>query len=93
MFECVGVPGMVQASIDAAGVHGKVVIVGVCSKPDPFVPVVALMKELTMHFVVYYRSADYRYTIDMMQQAAGSTRCRWCPSASASTRSPRRSRH
>jgi (R,R)-butanediol dehydrogenase/meso-butanediol dehydrogenase/diacetyl reductase len=66
VFECVGVPGMVQASIDAAAVHGKVVIVGVCSKPDPFVPVVALMKELTMHFVVYYRSADYRYTIDMM---------------------------
>jgi (R,R)-butanediol dehydrogenase/meso-butanediol dehydrogenase/diacetyl reductase len=66
VFECVGVPGMVQASIDAAGVHSTVVIVGVCSKPDPFVPVVALMKELTMHFVVYYRSADYRYTIDMM---------------------------
>jgi (R,R)-butanediol dehydrogenase/meso-butanediol dehydrogenase/diacetyl reductase len=66
VFECVGVPGMVQASIDCAEVHGKVVIVGVCSKPDPFVPIVALMKELTMHFVVYYRSADYRYTIDML---------------------------
>ena len=66
VFECVGVPGMVQASIDAAAVHGKVVIVGVCNKPDPFVPIVALMKELTMHFVVYYRSADYRYTIDML---------------------------
>ena len=66
VFECVGVPGMVQASIDAAAVHGKVVIVGVCSKPDPFVPVVALMKELTMYFVVYYRSADYGFTIDMM---------------------------
>ena len=66
VFECVGIPGMVQASIDAAAVHATVVIVGVCSKPDPFVPVVALMKELTMHFVVYYRSGDYRYTIDMM---------------------------
>ena len=66
VFECVGVPGMVQASIDGTEVHGKVVIVGVCSKPDPFVPIVALMKELTMHFVVYYRSADYRYTIDML---------------------------
>jgi (R,R)-butanediol dehydrogenase/meso-butanediol dehydrogenase/diacetyl reductase len=66
VFECVGIPGMVQASIDAAAVHATVVIVGVCNKPDPFVPVVALMKELTMHFVVYYRSGDYRYTIDMM---------------------------
>ncbi|MEO5843186.1 MAG: alcohol dehydrogenase catalytic domain-containing protein [Acidimicrobiales bacterium] len=66
VFECVGVPGMVQASIDGAVVHGKVVIVGVCSKPDTFVPIGALMKELTMHFVIYYRSADYRYTIDML---------------------------
>jgi (R,R)-butanediol dehydrogenase/meso-butanediol dehydrogenase/diacetyl reductase len=66
VFECVGVPGMVQASVDAVGVHGKVIIVGVCSKPDTFVPIGALMKELTMSFVVYYRSADYRYTIDMM---------------------------
>ena len=66
VFECVGIPGMVQASVDAVGVHGKVVIVGVCSKPDTFVPIGALMKELTMSFVVYYRSADYAYTIDMI---------------------------
>jgi threonine dehydrogenase-like Zn-dependent dehydrogenase len=45
-----------------------VVIVGVCSKPDPFVPVTAIMKELAMLFVVYYRSGDFAYTIDMMQQ-------------------------
>ncbi len=68
VFECVGVPGMVQASVDAARVHGRIVIVGVCTKPDPFVPVTAVVKELAMHFVVYYRSADFRYTIDMVNQ-------------------------
>lgn len=66
VFECVGVPGMVQAAIDATATHGRVVIVGVCSKPDPFVPVTAVLKELTMHFVVYYRSGDYAYTIGML---------------------------
>jgi (R,R)-butanediol dehydrogenase/meso-butanediol dehydrogenase/diacetyl reductase len=66
VFECVGVPGMVQASIDATRVHGRVVIVGVCTKPDPFVPITAVMRELTMHFVVYYRSADFAHTIAML---------------------------
>ncbi len=68
VFECVGVPGMVQASIDACVTHGRVVIVGVCTKPDPFVPVTAIVKELAMYFVVYYRSGDFAFTIDMMRQ-------------------------
>ena len=67
VFECVGRPGMVQASIDGARVHGRVVIVGVCTKPDPFVPITAVLKELAMHFVVYYGAADYAFTIDMLQ--------------------------
>jgi (R,R)-butanediol dehydrogenase/meso-butanediol dehydrogenase/diacetyl reductase len=66
VLECVGVPGMVQASIDATKVHGRVVIVGVCTQPDPFVPITALMRELTLHFVVYYRMADFAYTIAMI---------------------------
>lgn len=68
VFECVGVPGMVQAAVDACVTHGRVVIVGVCTKPDSFVPVTAVVKELAMYFVVYYRSGDFAFTIDMMRQ-------------------------
>jgi 2-desacetyl-2-hydroxyethyl bacteriochlorophyllide A dehydrogenase len=68
VFECVGTPGRIGDSIAAAGVHGRIIVVGVCTKPDPFVPVIALMKELAMHFVVYYRRRDYSYVVDMLRQ-------------------------
>jgi (R,R)-butanediol dehydrogenase / meso-butanediol dehydrogenase / diacetyl reductase len=68
VFECVGTPGMIATSISFAAVHGRVVVAGVCAKPDPFVPIVALMKELAMHFVVYYRRRDFAYVLDMLRQ-------------------------
>jgi (R,R)-butanediol dehydrogenase/meso-butanediol dehydrogenase/diacetyl reductase len=68
VVECVGTPGMIATAISFAAVHGRVVVAGVCTKPDPFVPITALMKELTMHFVVYYRRRDFAYVLDMQRQ-------------------------
>src|SRR5581483_10743085 len=59
VFECVGAPGMVQAAIDAAGVHGRVVIAGGCAKPDQIMPVAALVKEVDLRFAVYYRRDEF----------------------------------
>jgi (R,R)-butanediol dehydrogenase/meso-butanediol dehydrogenase/diacetyl reductase len=68
VFECVGTPGMVATSVSAAAAHGRVIVVGVCTKPDSFVPILAMMKELTMAFVIYYRRGDYSYVVDMLHQ-------------------------
>ena len=68
VVECVGTPGMIATSISATDVHGRLVVAGVCTKPDTFVPVVAMMKELTMHFVVYYRRQDFHTTVDALAQ-------------------------
>ena len=63
VFECVGVPGMIDTCVAAAAVHGRVIVTGVCTKPDPFVPVVAVVKELTMSFTVYYQQRHFAHTI------------------------------
>ena len=42
VLECVGAPGMVHTAIDAAAARGRVVIAGVCTAPDQFVPLAAL---------------------------------------------------
>jgi (R,R)-butanediol dehydrogenase/meso-butanediol dehydrogenase/diacetyl reductase len=68
VVECVGTPGMIATAIGATAVHGRLVVAGVCTKPDTFVPVVAMMKELTMHFVVYYRRQDFHVTVDALAQ-------------------------
>jgi 2-desacetyl-2-hydroxyethyl bacteriochlorophyllide A dehydrogenase len=68
VFECVGTPGMIATCVSLTAVHGRLIVAGVCTKPDTFVPVLALMKELSLHFVVYYRRQDFAVTIDLLAQ-------------------------
>jgi len=70
VFECSGVPGMVQAAVDAAGVRGHVVIAGVCVVPDQIVPVVAIMKEVDVSFAVYYRGCEFAEAADLLASGA-----------------------
>jgi threonine dehydrogenase-like Zn-dependent dehydrogenase len=46
VFECVGVPGVLQQVIDGVPAGGKIVLVGVCMRPDAIEPGVAVSKEL-----------------------------------------------
>jgi (R,R)-butanediol dehydrogenase/meso-butanediol dehydrogenase/diacetyl reductase len=66
IFECVGVPGMIQQCVGLAPARGRVVVVGVCMQPDTFFPGMAIIKEVTLKFVVAYRNSDFRLTIDML---------------------------
>lgn len=66
VFECVGVPGMIQQCIGLAPARGRVVVVGVCMQPDTFFPGMAILKETTLKFVVGYRKSDFRLTVDML---------------------------
>ena len=45
-----------------------IVIAGVCTKPDPYVPVMALIKELAVDFVVYYTRREFFAVVDTLGQ-------------------------
>jgi len=64
VVECVGKPGLLDVCAAAAGTHGRIVVAGVCAEPDPFLPMVALLKELSVRFSVYYRPEEFRTVID-----------------------------
>lgn len=70
VIECVGLPGMTDICVRAASRHGHVVIAGVCTKPDPYVPIMAVVKELTMDFVVYYTRREFFSVTDALAQGA-----------------------
>ncbi|MCU1486700.1 MAG: hypothetical protein JWN67_3446 [Actinomycetia bacterium] len=59
VFECVGLPGLIQAALDAVVVHGRVVVAGVCLQPDQIVPLTGIMKEAEVRFAVYYRRDEF----------------------------------
>ena len=66
VIECVGVAGMIQHAADVAAIDGRVTIVGVCMTNDQVTPFTALQKELTTQYVLYYRKADFRRTIETL---------------------------
>ncbi|NQZ95730.1 MAG: alcohol dehydrogenase catalytic domain-containing protein [Myxococcales bacterium] len=66
IVECVGIPGMIQHCIEVAPTRSRVIIAGVCLQPDNIVPVLGVMKELSLKFVAYYHRSDFETTIDAL---------------------------
>lgn len=66
LFDCVGVPGSMQLSIDYASNDARVVVVGLCMVQDSFFPARAIMKELDVSFAFVYTKADFEFTIEML---------------------------
>jgi threonine dehydrogenase-like Zn-dependent dehydrogenase len=63
VFECVGVPGMIESVVSAAPLNSRVVVVGVCMGADSFRPSMAINKELDLRFVLCYTPLEFRDTL------------------------------
>jgi len=68
IFECVGVPGVIESIIDSAPLLSRVVVVGVCVGPDQFTPAMAINKEIDLRFVLAYTPLEFRDTLHMMAE-------------------------
>ncbi|MFL5847023.1 MAG: zinc-binding dehydrogenase [Solirubrobacteraceae bacterium] len=63
VFECVGVPGVIESIIDGAPLFSRVVVVGVCVGEDRFTPAMAINKEIDLRFVLGYTPLEFRDTL------------------------------
>ncbi len=68
IFECVGVPGMIESVIDGAPLFSRIVVVGVCVGPDQFKPAMAINKEIDLRFVIAYTPLEFRDTLQMLAE-------------------------
>lgn len=68
IFECVGVPGMIDGIIGAAPVGARVVVAGVCMELDRFRPVIAIGKEIDLRFAFGYTPLEFRDTLHMLAE-------------------------
>ena len=66
VFECVGVPGMIDGVLTAAPLGTRVVVVGVCMGEDRFRPSMAIAKELDLSFVFAYTPLEFHDTLHML---------------------------
>ena len=68
IFECVGVPGVIDSIIDGAPMFSRVVVAGVCVGTDHFTPAMAINKEIDLRFVFGYTPLEFRDTLQMLAE-------------------------
>ncbi|MDT5243224.1 MAG: hypothetical protein QOD36_600 [Mycobacterium sp.] len=66
VFECVGVPGVIDDIITGAPLFSRVVVVGVCMGADRLRPSMAINKEIDLRFVLGYTPMEFRDTLHML---------------------------
>lgn len=66
IFECVGIPGILETIITGAPFLTRVVVAGVCMQPDTIRPVMAINKEIDLRFVVGYTPLEFRDTLHLL---------------------------
>jgi (R,R)-butanediol dehydrogenase/meso-butanediol dehydrogenase/diacetyl reductase len=66
IFECVGVPGLLNTAMLEAPRGCRIVVAGVCQQPDTILPLMGIVKELEIQFVLGYRPDDFDYVIAMI---------------------------
>ena len=64
VFECVGVPGVLDQLMAAAPRHARIVVVGVCMEADTIFPMLGVVKELNLQFVLGYTQEEFAATLE-----------------------------
>lgn len=70
VFECVGVPGVIDDIITGAPLYSRVVVVGVCMGEDRVRPSMAINKEIDLRFVLGYTPREFHQTLHMLAEGA-----------------------
>ena len=63
IFECVGVPGVIQGIMEGAPRGARIVVAGVCMEPDQIEPIFGINKELSVQFVLGYTPEEFASTL------------------------------
>ena len=70
VFECVGVPGVLDQVMAAAPRGTRIVVVGVCMEPDTIHPLIGIGKELNLQFVLGYTPEEFTATLGHIAEGA-----------------------
>lgn len=68
IFECVGVPGVIEGIMSAAPGGARIVVVGVCMERDHIEPLTGISKELNIQFVLGYAPEEFAATLSHLAE-------------------------
>jgi len=68
VFECVGVPGLIQQTLEKAPRDARIVVVGVCMELDTIEPMFGIVKELSLQFVLGYTPEEFARSLRLLAE-------------------------
>ena len=68
IFECVGVPGLLQQVFEGAPRDARIVVVGVCMETDKSEPMLGIMKELNVQYVLGYTPDEFAASLHLIAE-------------------------
>ena len=68
IFECVGIPGLIQQVFEGAPRDARIVVVGVCMETDRSEPMLGIMKELNVQYVLGYTPEEFAYSLRLIAE-------------------------
>src|SRR5206468_7551191 len=68
IFECVGVPGLLQQVFEGAPRDARIVVVGVCMESDKSEPMLGIMKELNLQYVLGYTPDEFAASLRLIAE-------------------------
>lgn len=66
IFECVGVPGVIQEVFEGSPRDARIVVVGVCMESDCNEPMLGIMKELNVQYVLGYTPVEFASSLRLI---------------------------
>ena len=68
IFECVGIPGLLQQIFESAPRDARIVVVGVCMETDRSEPFLGIVKELNIQFAYAYTPDEFAYALRLIAE-------------------------
>jgi (R,R)-butanediol dehydrogenase/meso-butanediol dehydrogenase/diacetyl reductase len=66
VFECVGRPGILAEALEHVAIHGSIVMLGLCTAQDSFVPFRAVTKEVKFVTSAFFTVREYQAALDAL---------------------------
>lgn len=66
VFECVGVPGLIAQAVEQVRIKGTVLILGLCTRSDSFIPFRALSKEVRLVTSAFFKRQEFEAALDAL---------------------------
>ncbi len=70
VFECVGIPGLIDQAVQQVRNRGTILLLGLCTRPDPINSFAMLSKEVRLVTSAFFTRQEYERALDALAQGA-----------------------